>query len=358
MSPSIRDIADRAGVNASTVSRVINGSQRYRISEETAQRVWQAVHELNYQVDHTARQIIRRRWHGDKLRGGIYRIGVIYMGLQDQLSSAFHQDILFGIQAGILEKQMVLAGMFDSAQLRDDRLLFHATDPTEVDGVLLLTNHTYDALPRIRERIRANVLLATDGPEDQDCVTFDYIDSIGMMVRHLAALGHTRIGYLGRSEVHERTTLPSRDRTLGFKRAMCELGLDIPPAYMIDTTTARRSAFADQIEQFLALDPRPTALACISDRACIEMLRRLVEAGLRVPGDVALGGFQDIDAAGYMIPRLTTIHTPRHDLGRRAVQMLIDRIENPDAPRMRELIPTNMVIRESCGSRLACSSSD
>jgi LacI family transcriptional regulator len=143
---------------------------------------------------------------------------------------------------------------------------------------------------------------------------------------------------------------PSQARTQGYLDAMAERGLPVPDGYIIDTADARRTGFQSQIDQFMSLNPRPTAMACASDRVCIEFMRRLFGAGLRVPDDVALGGFEDLDVASIMIPRLTTIHAPRQELGREAVRLLIQRLDNPSAPVEHRVLKTTLVVRESCGS--------
>jgi|GEM_PF-1300435 len=350
MSVSIRDIAERAGVATSTVSRVINPSQRYRISEETAQRVWDAVHELNYQVDHVARHIIRRRWHADKPRGGIYRLGVIHAGFSNELASSFYHDIIFGIQQEMLDRRLVLAGLYDVQQLQDEQLLFHATDPVEVDGLLLLAEWNDHLKKALKQRIKAVVMVGNEGESKIDSVTFDHHNAIRSMVHHLAGLGHKDIAYVGRDAGAGRITNSSRVRAQSYRTAMRELKLKVRKGYVIDTVDARRTQFGSQLAQFLSLKPRPTALVCASDRVCIEMLRRLVGAGIRVPEDVAMGGFEDLDMASFMIPRLTTVHAPREELGREAVRMLIDRLENPDSPPECRTLKTHLVIRESCGA--------
>jgi DNA-binding LacI/PurR family transcriptional regulator len=347
MPVSIRDIARISGVNASTVSRVINGSTRYRISDETARRVWQVIEQQGYRVDPIARQNVRRRWHEDKPRGGIYRMAVIYPGLSNNLASQFYYDILFGVQQAILESGLALAGVYEQGALSDSRTFFQATDPLEVDGLLLINTHSAPLRARLRRRVAAAVMLNHPGGPRLDSVCFDYRQAIRTMVEHLASLGHRRIVYAGRTLCGD---FPSDERTMGYMDAMRSLGLSVHEDDIIDTAGGLRDGFEKQWAQFERLRPRPTAMACSSDRVCIEMLRRFVQAGLRVPQDIAMGGYEDLDAAEFMIPRLTTIHAPRRELGAQAVRLLARRIENSKAPVEHVVLKTHLVVRESCGA--------
>ncbi len=350
MTASLRDVAQRAQVAASTVSRVINGSPR--ISAETAQRVWDAIAALNYRVDPIARQNIRRRWHHDKPRGGMYRLAVLHPTLNNELAAPFYYDILYGMQARILESRLALAGLYDRLALKNELHFFQAIDPLEVDGLLLIDVNDPRLLDRLLSRVSTAVLVNHPGTPTQDSVCFDYRQAIITMVQHLAGLGHRHIAYLGR-RIKTDQGYASAERTRGYLQAMKELGYKVPPNYVVDSTTARLGGFVDQWNQFQALKPRPTALVCASDRIAIEMLRHFTKAGLRVPQDVALGSYENLDVASYMIPRLTTMHTPRRELGATAVDLLTRRLADPTAPIRHEVLRTHLVVRESCGSPAA-----
>lgn len=153
------------------------------------------------------------------------------------------------------------------------------------------------------------------------CFTIDNTAGMQAAVGHLISLGHQRIAYLGGPDRPELQNAPSRERLDGYMQAMLGAGLNVPSSHISSGDFEFHSGYA-MAKQLLSLTPRPTALACANDLMALGALRYAAEAGLRVPHDLSVTGFDDIAAAQYCTPALTTVAPPKRELGRLAVEHL------------------------------------
>ena len=167
------------------------------------------------------------------------------------------------------------------------------------------------------------------------------------MVRHLAGLGHQRIAIIKGAEGN----FDAAERLRGYRAALKEAGLAFVPELVMpgDFSEAAGDAAARAL---LRLDQKPTAIFAANDGMAIGALHALRDAGLRVPVDIAIGGFDDIPMARYVEPALTSVHVDISVLGERAAARLFSALEHPaDRTPSRETLPTTLVVRRSCGSR-------
>jgi DNA-binding LacI/PurR family transcriptional regulator len=168
------------------------------------------------------------------------------------------------------------------------------------------------------------------------------------LTSHLIKLGHRRIAFASCLR-----TEPVAEREEGFRAAMEEHGLEIPPEYFLEVASRDPGRQGRQeVDVFMAMRQPPEAIVALHDLIAMNMIQRASERGWKVPQDVAIVGFDDLPQAAYSHPPLTTVHQPFHEMGALAVERLIEQLEKENAPVRHERLACNLVIRSSCGSTL------
>jgi LacI family transcriptional regulator len=347
MAVTLKQVAEHAGVGYATASRVLNN--RSGVTAATRQRVMKAVRELSYVPNEAARGLVMRRDRVPQKKGAIAFLLPKAVPQVDPRS--FQGRIFQGVEKVLRERQQ--------------RLLFHSlgSDPAteslltelsmQVDGLLVAGKETLsDAMLSDLAGIGLPIVLVdyhTDAVEVNEVV----IDNVGgacQAVRYLAGLGHRRVaivnGHLGHPSARERLD--------GYRRTRGELGLDQDEALAMSgefTLEGGREA----VRRFMKSPQPPTAIFCASDLMACGVLQGLHEMSLRVPDDVSVIGFDDLEA-GFTSPPLTTLRVDMEGLGAMAARRLLDLIQDEDLPTMKLVAPAKLVERESCraiGSRKA-----
>jgi LacI family transcriptional regulator len=332
---TIREVARLSGVSVATVSRVFNDYRDVR--PETRERVLAAARELDYAPSAAARTLVGRR---SQLVGVVLFTGHEHPDIQHP----FFQDVLVGLKHGIGAvgyDLLLFATEQSGAYLR--RAQHH-----RVDGVVLWGVDRAD--PEIPKLLGARMpLVAIDlevvGPR-ATWVSSDSVAGARLAVHHLHALGHTRIATItGLLE-----TKPGRERLEGYRSELASLGLGTPEAY-----EQRGDFYADTGETamraLLALPQPPTAVFAASDEMAIGAVRAARAAGLRVPDDISVVGFDDSRVAALLQPPLTTVRQNRIGLGLAAARALAATIEQPDETPAPSVLPVELVVRGSSGRR-------
>lgn len=329
--PTIREVAERAGVSISTVSNVLYGKRGY-YSPETAKRVWAAVQKLGYRPNHIARSLARRR---------TFTLGV---AIEQQLANVSH-NFYFGVLLdGILQQSSERDYQVKIIRVRPDapeRTIDHIEDGS-VEGVLavalsvgsfLLDHLMHSSVPAVLAgTIPPNVRLP--------CVDIDDLAATYEAVKWLISLGHRRIGIITGFMSH----WSARRREQGYLMALREAGLTPNSAWRYEGGYLLSEGEAG-MRYLLRADPRPTAVVCGNDQVAMGALRVLREAGIRVPDEMSLIGFDDMEGSALTEPPLTTIRQPVFDIGFRATELLIQQIESGQRVEQRILLPTELVVR-------------
>ncbi len=327
---TIRDVAREAGVSVATVSRVLNGSDRVR--EATRTLVRRVARELDYSPHGAARSLITSRTH---------TIGVLLPDLYGE----FYSEVIRGI---------------DQRAQRDGYHVLLAGERPELEPALRAMRGRVDGLiimwPELDAELSGGPLLARVPVILLNCPPTDLAhDTIGIanyegayaMVRHLAGLGHRRIAHI-RGAGHN---FDAAERLRGYRAAVRDLGLESDPGLELPGDFSEAAGY-DAAVALLDRDVRPTAVFAANDCMAIGALSAFRAAGLRVPEDVAVAGFDDIPMARYMDPALTSVHVDISALGERATARLLEALqEPPDRELRRETLPTTLVVRRSCGAR-------
>lgn len=328
MAVTMRDVAQQAGVSVATVSRVLNESGP--VGERTRQRILDTAGALRYVPNGTARSLTTSTTE---------TVGVLLPNLYGE----FYSEVIRGVEGAVRARRYhtLLSSVHDGP---DELVAALRTLVGRVDGLVVMSpDIEADVLEANLPAGLPVVLLGSTAP-GHAAVTIDNEDGAAVMVAHLAAQGHQRIAHIAGGAGNT----DAQARLAGYRRAVAERGLDGDPALVVDGDFTESSGHAAG-HALLELADRPTAVFAANDSMAIGALRAFREAGLDVPGDIALGGFDDIPVAEYVTPALTSVHVPIHEMGARAVESVLDAVTSAaDAPPV--LLSTSLVVRESCGA--------
>jgi LacI family transcriptional regulator len=329
---TIADVARAAGVSASTVSHVFNGTRR--VAPETARAVQAVIDSLGY-----APNVLARALKTASTRS----VGIAISAI----SNPYFSDIICAIEAECARLGMVvfLSDTHDdpARELEVVTALHHR----RVDGIILAPSADPElrALAYLRAARMPCVLVDRTLDPTFDQVGVNNRDAMRALVDHVASLGHTRIGYVGGHPGFETTI----ERIGGYRDSLTRLGLVLDKRYLVtgSPTTQCASAATDSL---LSLRDPPTALVAGNNMATIGVMRAVKARGLRVPDDISVVGFDDFEWADCFEPRLTLVAQPCAEIGRRAAFLLMERIAAPDGARRTIRLDAAIVKRDSCGT--------
>ena len=331
---TIKSIAREAGVSLTTVSRALN--DRPDIDPATRERVLAAARDLDYHPSSLARGLVTQR---------TYTLGLAVRTLSDM----WVVEVVPAIEEVARTAGYEVFVTTHYADADKERRVLDTFRSRQVDGMLVVSPTLGAAYPRFQEEWGIPIVLISplvDTPH-RLVVSNDEFEGARIAARYLAGLGHRRIGHIG----VPTWACPGRDRLEGYRRGLAEAGLPDDPVlvYVGDASVASGLRGA---ETLLALDDPPTAFFCFSDLTAVGVLRGARAAGLRVPDDVSVIGFDDVLLARYVEPPLSSIHQDMAELGRRATHMLLDAIGGTEPCESVELRP-QLVERGSCAPPLA-----
>jgi LacI family transcriptional regulator len=330
--PTIRDVAERAGVAPITVSRVINDSGY--VSAETRARVEAAVDELGYVPNRLARSL------------RLKRTNTLALVVTD-ITNPFWTTVVRGVEDAANDAGFtVILCNTDESEVKQDAYI-QVLLQRRVDGILFVpASSAAEPVERVQKQGVPIVVLDRRVSDARvDVVRGDSEGGAYLLVRHLLDLGHRRIAVLS----GPKTVSTSVERVAGYRRALREAGLDegIEQAYYGQFT--QRFGY-QATQEALKGTPKPTALFAANNFIAIGALRALGDAGLRVPEDCSLVSFDDLTSELVIEPFLTVADQPAYEMGRRATELLIARLSGSAANGYEEIVlPTEMIVRCSSG---------
>lgn len=335
----LKDVAARVGVSISTVSRVLRGDNSRPVEAETVERIRAAARDLGYRPNLAARSLAHgRRGAARPLR----EIGVILGFKTYKFSDAFFSRVIEGIDAEILANRWRLRFVYSIGDLLDDESLFGEMVRPEVVGGLIGVALRAEALQRLAAT-GVSPIVAVEGPEavpGVDFVVCDKEGALAQLMTHLWELGHRRVTFLG----------PTWEERCRRFRAWLALA-GAAPVEIVDTEDSWDMEAGYVAMRALLAAPRaawPTAVVAACDTLAVGALRATREAGVLVPDDITVVGFDDTMGA-FTSPALTSVTVEREQLGRLAVRRVIERQRYPDEPALRLTEGTQLVVRESSG---------
>ncbi|MBO0959811.1 LacI family DNA-binding transcriptional regulator [Neobacillus sp. MM2021_6] len=334
---TIRDIADKSKVSASTVSRVLNNDDTITVQPGTRERILQVAKELGYETIVERRMKQKQQAIGKELSVGI----VLCQSLDEEISDPYFLSIRQGI-----EMELARFGI-NTATFR-----LNETEANQMidglDGLIVVGRIKETALKSI-SKVEDVVYINHSPNEDlYDAVVIDFEKATEKVLKYLLDTGYKRIGYIGGKEVdHIRNKkFNSEDkRHTTFERFMKDKELFDPEVVFIGEYTMVQGY--ELMKQAIGAGKLPEAFFIASDPMAIGALRALQEANLKVPEDIAVIGFDDIEAAKFTSTPLTTIRVHTREMGRIGVKLLLDRLNGRDIP-LTVKVSTELVVRESC----------
>lgn len=327
---TMKDVARIAGVSTSTVSHVVNNTRF--VSDEIRERILKVVADLNYSPSALARSL---KINQTRTLGMIVTTS----------NNPFFAELVAGVERICYQHGYTLVLCNTEG---DPARLSHSLEALlqkRIDGLLLMCTEARSASADVFERHPAVPIVVMDwGPLNTKADRIQDNSARGgyLATRHLIEKGHRKIGFI----TGPLDKLPAQSRQDGYRQALAEAGITFRPEYIVVGDFEFTGGIVG-MQQLLALDEPPTAVFAGNDVSAVGVYQALYRAGLRVPQDISVMGYDDIELARYLTPPLTTIHQPQEALCRKAVETLLERIQGvKDEPRLITLEPV-LVQRES-----------
>jgi len=339
MPPTLEEVAHLAGVSRSTVSRVINDHPNVR--SETRERVWQAVRNSGYQPNVVARSLVTNR---TKIIGIVIPEAVTTL-----FTDPFFPLVLRGATEACNARQYHLMLSLFTASADRHEVYQRVLHSGYLDGAIVASSSLDD--PLISDLLRDRIPFVSIGRHPDKHVHYVDADNVGgarMAVEHLIRLGHRRIATItGRMDM-----VAGQERLDGYRQAIEAHRIPVEEELIVAGDFTEGSGMS-AMQQLLPV--APSAVFAASDMMAIGALKAFRQAGLQAPRDIAMVSFDDIPIASAIEPALTTVRQPIERMGAMAVDVLLSVLAGPpepDAPVHRIILPTELVVRASCGSTL------
>ena len=340
--PTQVDVARLAGVSRATVSYILNHQTggRVPISEETRQRVLEAIAKLDYVPDASA-QALRS--------GSTKTIGLII----PDIHNPHFWEVADGVEqeATASDYRILLSSIPPETKYAEAS--FKDLSHRRIDGLIMVPSFIYQSAEAqntlanlLERRVPVVGIMAEHSGADynMDRVISDYRNTTLEVMTHLLSLQHRRIGFIYGIEVPNL----GNDRLYAYRESLQSANLPLDPDLVVQCGPTIEDSY-QAARQLLELPDRPTALLAINDFLAIGALRAIKDLNMNVPEDVSVFGYDDIPLSQYLIPRLSTASKNGKKIGREAFRLLLGRLQDPDRPRQEIRLPARLIIRESTG---------
>ncbi|MDD9266693.1 LacI family DNA-binding transcriptional regulator [Paenibacillus sp. GCM10023248] len=332
MAPKIKDVAKKAGVSVTTVSRVLNG-EKY-VKDDLKAKVKLAIEELGYAPSHIARSLVRKKTN---------LIGVIV----PDLTSSFYSTILSSIEetASLNDYNLLVCNIIEDTDKELKYLnVFHEM---RVDGIIIMHEKLSDDIRSFIHKLDIPIIFSSVRPVDHKFISviIDDYEAAYDATKYLIELGHERIAFIG-GDMRDITS--GQNRYVGYRNALKDQRVRIVNDYIRFGDYKIQSGY-DMMKELLACEPRPTAVFAVSDDMAVGAMNCIHDHGLKVPDDLSIIGFDGSQLTELVRPRLTSMEQPIQDMGKITVNTLIDYISDPaSSPREDLILVHKLVVRDSC----------
>ncbi|MET3682852.1 DNA-binding LacI/PurR family transcriptional regulator [Alkalibacillus flavidus] len=336
MAVTIKDVAKKANVSPSTVSRVIANNSR--ITEETKQRVRDVMEELGYYPNFQARNLVSNKTN---------TIGVV-MANSATLSfqNPFFPEVLRGISSVAHDNQY---GLYLTTGANEEEVYNEVVSMVQgrrVDGIILLYSRQNDATMNYLANSSIPFTIVGRPFENPDQFTYvdnNNVDNAKEAVHYLIELGHERIAFVGGGLDY----IVSQDRLKGYQQALADAGIPFNEQYFINEEETA-SLSRDATLNLMNMDQPPTAIVTHDDLVAYEVIRYLEELAISVPYDLSIVSFNNHKISEHLRPPLTSVDISIYDLGYEANRLLINKINDPDTEEQHVIVPSTLIKRGSC----------
>ncbi len=333
MPVTLHELAKAAGCSVSTVSRALTASQ-HPVNDVTRERILTLANQMGYRPNMTARGLKMDRTFTIGLI--VYNIGspftpVLIRGIQEYLKQRDYFSIIISTDwDSDLEREAVHQLISRSI----DGIIFVESWRDESNNTLDLANKPYVFVYRLFNGSYANSVIA------------DEHYGAGLAVEHLIKLGHRRIAFINGPQGWDA----SKERLAGYKHVLAQHGIPFDPSLVEEGTWEVQSGYP-AAKKFLVMPDKPTAIFAANDLMALGAIYAIQDAGLNVPRDLAVVGYDDRDIAGFSNPTITTVCPPSFEMGQRAAQLILNRLENQIEIENSIRVRGKLIIRESCGAQ-------
>ncbi|HOP95009.1 MAG TPA: LacI family DNA-binding transcriptional regulator [Dictyoglomaceae bacterium] len=333
-SPTMKDVAKLAGVSISTVSHVINKT-RY-VEKETREKVYEAIKALDYRPN-TLASSLRKKVSST--------IGLII----SNITNLFYPEVVRGVEDYLAKYNYNLILCNSDEDVEKEKKYIEVLFSRRVDGLIITpskSSETRDNLDLFRERNTPVVLVdrKIEGLEE-DVVLADNIGGAHEAVRYLLSLGHRRIGII----TGPLDTTTGSERLEGYFKALSDLNIKKDDSLIYEGDFKEESGYRG-VKELLSLPNPPTAIFATNNLMSLGALKGIFELNLKIPKDISLISFDDMEWFPYFSPPLTAIYQPAYELGEAAVKLLFERFRKGRKRRKEVILPTKLIVRDSCSS--------
>jgi len=338
--PTVKEVARLAGVSTATVSRVM--SEAGGVRKELTRKVRNAARKLGYEPNPAARNL---RVRSTRTLGMVFPdienpfYASVIAGAEEVLQNAGYSLLLANYGEDPAREHLQLS------TLRAERvagILFAASNKPSADyRYLLNAGIALVAVSRIPDGLNV------------DLVTVSNQEGARQAVEHLLRLGHRQIGFVD-GPVSLSTT---RERRAGYEQALRDAGLPVSRDLITSADFSHQAGGQDAVSELLNAPKKPSAIFVVTNNMALGVLEALQQRGIDVPADMAVVGFGDTPSAALLRSPLTVVAQPAREIGTTGARLLLERLQNLDRPRRSIVLDTQLIVRESCGSKLASYSS-
>jgi DNA-binding LacI/PurR family transcriptional regulator len=328
----LNEVADKAGVSIATVSRVINNNPN--VNGEKKARVEQAIKLLKYRPNRVAKRLRNKSASGNIL-------GVLIPDIQNP----FYVDVLRGIEDVSFEHRYALIMCNFSQDDKKEQMYLDILQSESIDGLIAAPAHENDQKIISMVKNGMPVVCVDRGLKDVDVdlVTVENQNGAYSAVDYLAKKGYKRIAYIS-GLAH----LPSsQQREAGYLKALTDNGLSIDRS-IIKYGDSRHDSSLKLCQELIAMENRPDALFTGNNLITLGALETIHMNGLNIPNDIAIVGFDDMNWSNSLNPPLSAVRQPAYEIGKRAAELLIQRINDPSRSTVNMILKTELMVRKSC----------
>lgn len=334
---TLKDIALRAGVSISTVSRIINSKDGSFARKEIRDKVWEIIRETEYVPNQTA---IDLKQNKNKYNSKDQITFTCILGRTRNLEdNPFFAQVARAVEQKALSLGYVVSLSYSVLDIGNAELL-KKIETVRTDGAIIIGRFDMRSLKFLKDHYKNIVYIGRNVIDtDLDQVICDGYEAARTALNYLIQCGHKRIGYIGET-INEA-------RYKAYQNIITEKKLDNDSSLVCSCLQNGAGEYQSVDVLLHKAKPLPTAVFCATDVAAIAAIQRFTKAGIRIPQDISVVGMDDIEPAGYISPMLTTVGMPKAELGHIAVQTLVNRINKDHKLPMKIFLPYKMSIRES-----------
>lgn len=331
MAVTIKDVAERAGVSYTSVSRALNGKKG--VGQETTARIISIAEEMGYRPNALARGLVNKR---------TYTLGLII----PDIINPFFPEIARGVDEAARKEGYNVFLCNTGWNLEQERRTIDLLAEKQVDGIITLPSHEGASVDYAKERLGEEIpiIYLSTLPKQSNVfsITVDNAHGTFLVAQHLVDRGYRKIGFIG----GEATLTGVEDRLRGFQSALSGFGIDLPEEWIVNLGFGI-GAGEEAIRRLLDLPHPPEAVFAENDYLALGVLQGLAERGIDVPGEMAVVGFDDIPVSALHGVNLTTVRQPKYRTGELAVRMLLDQLEGREegAQVRKILLDPELVVR-------------